>query len=386
MCVYGFGVFASNYYNNQHDIRKSCVISKVNKYCQILYQQSWIWVGIRNIYSLNNIAVSYEELQKRIFTDYTNVSQHFQPSYFLDLNYIFMMHVYARIYYERQLWGPVGDLLAALKQSFKNYPKLCLPDSASQLIDIQKIDQWIEKNRKFFLLINELDFSFKGGISSLTIEISYFTGLRKIYLSGQNIKSLPIEMRSLVNLKHIALDKNKLDYFPIVLCYLISLKSINLSNNNIKYLPCQIKKMIELRKLTLFRNSISSVNNSLCSLKLNSLNLKRNPITRNDLPKNMLAKKITIDEPILEQKSDQIMPIKQLQIHIPKRLVQIELNLNQGVVMQSESRQESDYDGLMEGDEMLFLLKENHLHETSPNKRCNPFDENEEYLKRSKYS
>ncbi len=188
MTDYDFGAFASHYYNNESDIRKSLVISKVNKYCQILYKQSWLWTEIRNIYSLNNITVSYEELQKRIFIDFTNVSKQLQLPQILDLNFIYLVHVYARIHYERQLWIPVGNLLASLKKSFGDYPKLCFPENDSQPVDIQKIDQWIQKNRKFFSLINELDFSFRGGITSLTIEISYFTALRKIYLSGQNIR------------------------------------------------------------------------------------------------------------------------------------------------------------------------------------------------------
>ncbi len=191
-------------------------------------------------------------------------------------------------------------------------------------------------------------------------------------------------MRSLVNLKYIALDKNSLEEFPIVLCYLISLKTLNLAYNNIKYLPYQIKEMTKLRNLTLFRNSISSIDGSLCNLKLYSLNLKKNPITRNDLPINMLAKKIIIGESILEQEiEEKPIAVNDLQIRIPKKIIQLELKLNLEMNMRSEGHLEPG--NLMEVSEMLFLLEENHQNKTSDSKRCNPFEKNEESLKRSKY-
>lgn len=314
-----FGAFALNYYNNFDNIRLSSVISKVNKYCQDGYKESSVWLQVKKIYALNNTQVSYEELQSRVLTDFTNFSKHYGKPLYIDLEKIFIVHAHARIVYERNLWSKVNGEIIKSKDAVGNFEEICMniptvypcvsiynSISSDRVNDlILKIDAWINNNKKNLNLITVLDANFNR-LTALPIEISHFTGLQKIYLAGQNIKTLPKEFCSLKKLKYINLDSNEIEEFPRVLCDLTNLESINLSSNKIKSLPDDIKKIIKLKNLTLKNNLIKSINESLCSLKLSTLNLDKNPINRTDLPKNMLAKKVIIAETQAVQEKQQL--------------------------------------------------------------------------------
>lgn len=411
----GFCAFALCYYNMNDDIRKSYLISKVNKYCQVGYQESSIWIEIRKLYSLKNVKVSYNELQSRVLTDFTNFCQHYPKPLYINFEQIFIVHAHARLVYERNFWNEVNIVILDSKNAIGNFNEICrnipeikdflnLYDSIGkdQLKNvILKIDEWVNNNKIIFSMVNILD-NKKNDISALTSEISYFTGLQKIYLSDQNIKSLPNEICNLKNLKYIALDKNNIEEFPSVLCSLTNLESINLSFNKIKLLPDDIKNLTKLKTLTLSNNSIDSINESICSLKLSSLNLSKNPINRTDLPKNMLAKKVIIAESLKEQEQQQLAILnkqKKLQkeelIRKVEKEMQIEQKIERGQIQQllqnmwqqapnqlpitnavkiENDSSESDFSSEEDSKDALDVI-----HTT---KRDNPFDEEDTDLKR----
>lgn len=419
-----FGAFALNHYNKFDNIRLSSVISKVNKYCQDEYKESSVWVEVKKIYALNNTQVSYEELQSRVLTDFTNFSKHYGKPLFINFEKIFIVHAHARIVYERNLWNKVNGEIIKSKDAVGNFEEICknIPIiypcvsiynsiSSGGVNDlILKIDTWINNNKKNLNLITVLDVNFNR-LTALPIEISHFTGLQKIYLAGQNIKTLPKEFCSLKKLKYIALDRNEIEEFPRVLCDLTNLESINLSSNKIKSLPDDIKKIVKLKNLTLKNNLIKSINESLCSLKLSTLNLDKNPINRTDLPKNMLAKKVIIAETQAVQEKQQLaildqekklerkreFSLKQEQIwkaaeekriqesimrsqqqHFIQNFLQNTPNRQQlAIALENESLEsEFSYETDEDSNESLALI--------NSNKRDNPFDDEDTDLKRAR--
>lgn len=385
----GFGVFAANYFFMSDDIKNSSIVSRVNKQCH-----NEFWEGIRNIYSLKKNEVTNEELQKRILTDLTNYCEHYPEPFKINLNQIFRLHCHARLIYERGLWNEVSPLIQSRKAKgdFKEICGNIYPNNniGSERLNevIFKIDEWINTNKKKFKLITILNNS-DNFISALTIEISYFTGLQKIYLSDQYIKHLPDEMCNLTNLKYIDLSNNNIEEFPKVLCELTKLESINLSYNKIKSLPDDIENLTHLKSLTLSNNLINSISKSVCSLKLSTLNLNFNPINRNELSKKMLAKKIVIAESPVEQKKQQLVILKK-QRKLQKEEQQakakeeskkkhlIQQNKNQQFLQNNPCREFFNN----EKDDDLMEIAAQALFEINTSKRENPVNQENNDLKR----
>ena len=351
-CQAGFNVFAVDYFSKNTDVRTSLNISILNKstYEEFNEYSAPIWAEIKKIYSLENEEASTENLKNRMVTDYANIFSlpKFQNSKVADfIDYVYMkpkslgflqiqvVHAIARLIYERSFWTNINSQLVSLKkvtgnydEIYKKFPNSDLAGYANLLKSFEvnlmcaaearlkkdlnddytlKIDEWIKNNKENFPLITVLNLSAgKVNYSCLTSEISHFTGLTKIHLKGFNLKNLPTEIGNLKKLNYIDLRENSFLEFPAILTELIGLEAINLSYNKITIIPGTIKNLINLKKLTLNNNSISSVSESLCLLKLTTLNLERNPITRGNLPANICAKKISIAEHLIQQQKEQL--------------------------------------------------------------------------------
>lgn len=339
----GLYAFAQNYWSNSFDIGNSMLISSLNKFYQKEFLISSIWSEYRKIYSVEQKDVSNAELKKRMITDFTNVFSETAPlEYFqsqpkkMGLKEILVVHSFARIFCECNLWQAVQSRLIDIEKnvgdffqddySLKNSAPFTQHQAATAFKNLNinnlqdfekitelcrdtsfKIDNWINTNKINFHLISDLTFGRSYmGCKAFTPEISLFTGLKKIQMCSLGLKNLPDEVRNLKNITYIDLHDNLLEEFPVVLTELTKLNAINLSHNKIKSIPTEIEKLTKLKRLTLTNNCIISINDSLCHLKLDSLNLDKNPINRTVLPVNMAAKKIFIAEIAAQQEKEQL--------------------------------------------------------------------------------
>lgn len=334
-----FDAFAQNYFCNDFDIRNSLLISSLNKSYQMDFLKSSIWSEYRKIYSVEQKDISNEDLKKRMITDFTNVFSESAPlEYFqsqpkkMGLKEILVVHGFARIFYEPRLWettrsqlldfgkneggflrnennAEIPGFFEQKKNVFKNLELNNLPDfeeiNKLSIDSTLKIDNWININKINFHLITDLSCYTPLRFPALTPEISLFTGLKKIHIN-LGLKNLPDGMINLKNLNYIDLQNNLLEEFPVVLTDLIKLSAINLSHNKIKAIPEEIGNLTKLKRLTLANNAIVSIGKTLCGMKLDSLNLEKNPINRTVLPIDMAAKKIFIAETAVQQEKEQL--------------------------------------------------------------------------------
>ncbi len=345
----GLYAFAQYFWASSLDIGNSILISSLNKFYQKEFLESSIWSEYRKIYSVEQKDVSNAELKKRMITDFTNVFSETAPlEYFkfqpqkMGLKEIFVVHGFARIICDSNIWDRVHSRLVCLKKNedgdlkrdnnniqfnlhgnyqinglfepqkheFQKLDLNHLPDFETlnklSINSTLKVNNWINTNKKNFHLITELTLANSNiYLPALTPEISLFTGLKKISIS-LGLKKLPDGMANLKNLSIIDLQHNLLEEFPLVLTNLSKLMAINLSHNKIKTFPTEITNLTKLKRLTLKNNCIISIPDFLSSLKLDSLNLEKNPINRTILPVNMAAKKIFLAETAAEQEKEQL--------------------------------------------------------------------------------
>lgn len=324
-------VFAIDYFSKNTDIRFSLLLSQVNKYWQSQFPTS-IWREVRKIYSLSEKETSNEELKNRMLTDLINVCQPFKNtegdieySYFpvkqLGFDEISCIHYYARVKYEKVVWSNIHETEVIYKstipaetiQSWEiDYPASEVEKEKFHNT-AQIIDECIKNNKENF--INPIQLKAEGlpltKFSALPLEILFFTGLKKLYLSNNKLCSLPIEIQNLKKLTYIDLKSNCIKNFPDVLCNLPLLKSINLSDNHIITIPDKITSLKKLKNLTLNDNKIESISESVKNLSLQTLNLKNNPIQLSDIKGKVQAENLYINGQI--KKSDQIL-LKQLEL------------------------------------------------------------------------
>jgi len=89
-------------------------------------------------------------------------------------------------------------------------------------------------------------------------------------------KTLP-SLSSLPNLRWLTLTVNHIESLPDDICQLDKMEGLTLAKNKLKRLPSRIGEM-NLKSLTLYSNNIAELPESFFGLKLNKLNLARNPL------------------------------------------------------------------------------------------------------------
>ena len=95
-----------------------------------------------------------------------------------------------------------------------------------------------------------------------------------------NAKKIP-SLLSLSKLKWLILTVNNFELLPEDICELKKLEGLVLAKNKIKKLPKKIGDM-NIKYLTLYSNNLTKVPESFFNLKLNKLNLSKNPIFKKD--------------------------------------------------------------------------------------------------------
>ena len=105
--------------------------------------------------------------------------------------------------------------------------------------------------------------------------------LQSLSFSNNLLESLPHNIGNLVNLTELNALKNRLRYLPESLCVLKKLERLDLCNNKLQSLPDHFGALSSLRGvLTIEVNELSSVPESIGDLRVESLRLSRNILTK----------------------------------------------------------------------------------------------------------
>jgi hypothetical protein len=121
----------------------------------------------------------------------------------------------------------------------------------------------------------------KNNISSLPCDsfFHHLTSMRKLTLSGNNIRSFPSELESLSSLEILLLDGNEINELPSSVSKLYALKVIDVSNNKLQGFPLEFCNLPELRVLIAHSNEIFTLPTNIGQLaNLGCLDLSNNKL------------------------------------------------------------------------------------------------------------
>lgn len=102
--------------------------------------------------------------------------------------------------------------------------------------------------------------------------------VKKINLSGKNLKKNPDNVYLYTNLEKLDLSYNRISSIPSEILKLRKLRTIDLSFNQIKVLQGAVFKLPKLRILNLHGNQISKLPKQLANSNIETLILSRNSI------------------------------------------------------------------------------------------------------------
>lgn len=108
-------------------------------------------------------------------------------------------------------------------------------------------------------------------------EIVLDLSLLEVFSYGATSTSLVPPLSSLSNLKWLTLTVNQIECLPNDIVKLSKLEGLQLAKNKIKEIPESIGEM-NLKSITLYSNEIKQLPNSFFNLKLDKLNLAKNPL------------------------------------------------------------------------------------------------------------
>lgn len=149
--------------------------------------------------------------------------------------------------------------------------------------------------------------------------------VRKINLSGRNLKFIPDNVFQYTNLEKLDLSNNRIEIIPNDILKLRKLRTLDLSCNKIKVLQASIFKLPKLRILNLHGNEISRLPKQLAESHIETLILSRNKFTFIDEELTAKIKKLdVVDNPIENSKSLN----EEKQVVVKMQDVQIQ-NINQ---------------------------------------------------------
>lgn len=113
--------------------------------------------------------------------------------------------------------------------------------------------------------------TFNNQLPYIAPEIKHLSTLRKLIISNSNVQNIPSEIYELINLRELDLGFNRISYISSEINKLVNLKSLYLGPNQISVVP-DLSGLIKLRTLLLPTNKLSKIGLLPKSLTRISLN------------------------------------------------------------------------------------------------------------------
>ena len=117
--------------------------------------------------------------------------------------------------------------------------------------------------------------------------------VRKLNLSGKNLKFIPDNVYQYTNLEKLNLSKNRLEIIPKEILKLRKLRTLDLAFNQIKNLQSAVFQLPKLRILNLHGNQIKKLPKQIATSHIETLILSKNNIVNVD--DNLMAKFKRVD-------------------------------------------------------------------------------------------
>lgn len=138
--------------------------------------------------------------------------------------------------------------------------------------------------------------------------------VKKLNLSGKNLKVIPQNVYQYTNLEKLDLSNNRIETIPSDILKLRKLRTLDLAFNQIKSLQSAIFKLPKLRILNLHGNSISKLPKQIMTSNLQTLIISKNNITHIDDQLRAKLKKLdVVDNPLSEKSITDVSKMKPLE-------------------------------------------------------------------------
>ena len=138
--------------------------------------------------------------------------------------------------------------------------------------------------------------------------------VKKLNLSGKNLKVIPQNVYQYTNLEKLDLSNNRIETIPSDILKLRKLRTLDLAFNQIKSLQSAIFKLPKLRILNLHGNSISKLPKQIMSSNLQTLIISKNNIIHVDEQLRTKLKKLdVVDNPLSEENITDVSKTKSLE-------------------------------------------------------------------------
>lgn len=144
------------------------------------------------------------------------------------------------------------------------------------------IKTWLKKNERKIKKISELDLSNQPFLYAIPSEIHFFSGLRVLNLSNNNLRKITNVVKKLPKLQKLIVSGNKIDRLE-ELHKMKTLRELYLGNNRIRDIS-EIKPLKNLEILSLDGNLIEEIPRCVKKLeRLFRLTLEQNPLSENSI-------------------------------------------------------------------------------------------------------
>ncbi|MBS0653372.1 MAG: leucine-rich repeat domain-containing protein [Verrucomicrobia bacterium] len=158
------------------------------------------------------------------------------------------------------------------------------PANKEKIASIKKLDlsgmdlKVLPPEIRYLTKLKTLDLT-NNQLQVLPPEIGHLYSLKFLILTNNQLQTLPPEINDLDELQGLFLSNNQLQVLPPEIGYLVSLRHLDLSNNQLQVLPLEIGDVYDLQFLNLSNNQLQVLPSKIGKLtKLQFLNLSNNEL------------------------------------------------------------------------------------------------------------
>ncbi len=118
------------------------------------------------------------------------------------------------------------------------------------------------KYKEYWSRLKTLNLS-NNQLKTIPVEISSLTSLEQLKLNGNLLESFPTGIESLARLKQLIMTHNKLTSLPATIGNLKALEWLYIGNNQLKSLPKEIDNLRKITRLVVNNNELTSLSDNL---------------------------------------------------------------------------------------------------------------------------